>query len=222
MIPTDLDEQVARDARALYEFHSMDSGPVEADLILVAGSHDLRVADRAAELWHEQAAPLIVCSGGSGKVTSHEWSRAEGAVFAQRCVELGVDPDCVIEEREAANTGENFTKSRDLLDGMGTVVGTGIIVSKPYMARRAWATGSRQWPISRWFVRPPNISFEDYPSDETPFGRMVNLMVGDLQRLDVYAKSGFQVPVDVPDAIWAAYERLIRAGYDKFVIQDSR
>jgi uncharacterized SAM-binding protein YcdF (DUF218 family) len=221
MMPSGLDDQVVADARLLYEFHSMDSGPVTSDFILVAGSHDLRVADRAAELWLEQAAPLIVCSGGAGKVTSHEWSRPEGVVFAERCVNLGVDPECVIAEQEASNTGENFTKTRDLLSERGLQADTGIIVSKTYMARRAWATGSQQWPMKQWFVRPPAIDFEDYPTDDTPFERMVNLMVGDLQRLEVYATSGFQVPVEVPDALWSAYERLVNAGYDEFVIRET-
>ena len=43
-------------------------------------------------------------------------------------------------------------------------------------------------------------------------------MVGDLQRLRVYAEKGFQAPVEVPDEIWAAYERLVAAGYDQYVI----
>ena len=43
-------------------------------------------------------------------------------------------------------------------------------------------------------------------------------MVGDLQRLRVYAERGFQVPVEVPEQIWETYERLARAGYDRYVL----
>ena len=48
---------------------------------------------------------------------------------------------------------------------------------------------------------------------------MVNLMVGDLQRLDVYAEQGFQVPQEIPDEVWAAWQELVDAGFDQFVIR---
>jgi hypothetical protein len=44
-------------------------------------------------------------------------------------------------------------------------------------------------------------------------------MVGDLQRLSVYAEKGYQVPVSVPDDVWAAYDRLVAAGFDSQVIR---
>ena len=52
-------------------------------------------------------------------------------------------------------------------------------------------------------------------TDETT----ISLMVGDLQRLRVYAEMGFQAPVEVPDEIWSAYDRLVAAGYDQYVIK---
>jgi hypothetical protein len=43
-------------------------------------------------------------------------------------------------------------------------------------------------------------------------------MVGDLQRLRVYPEKGFQIPQEIPADVWAAYEELVRAGYDKYLI----
>ncbi len=213
-------KDVLADGKVLYDYHSLDSGPVSADVIIVAGSHDLRVADRAAELYLiEGAAPLVVCSGGSGKVTGKIWSQPEGALYAERCAQLGVPVSALIVEPLATNTGENFTFSRAILDANGTAARTGIIVSKPYMARRAWATASKQWPLDKWFTRPPRISFDEYPSEDVPLERMLNLMVGDLQRLRVYAAKGFQAPVEIPENVWQAYERLVSAGYDSFVLR---
>ena len=68
-------------------------------------------------------------------------------------------------------------------------------------------------------VRVPAIPFEKYWNDEESLKREINLMTGDLQRLIVYAEKGFQVPVDVPDHIWAACERLVEDGFDMFVIR---
>ena len=59
------------------------------------------------------------------------------------------------------------------------------------------------------------LTLEEYGCDEAT----LNLMVGDLQRLRVYAEKGFQAPVDVPEDVWAAYERLAAAGYDTYVIR---
>lgn len=211
-------DSILEDGRLLYEFLSRSDDVAAADLILVCGSHDLRVAEHAAKLYLACYAPLILCSGGYGKGTEGVWSKPEGLAFAERCMALGVPRDAIVIEDQAGNTGENFTLSHVLLDGKGITPETGIIVSKPYMAKRAWATGSKQWDTVKWFVNPPEISFDEYPSDETPLDQMIHLMVGDLQRMRVYVEKGYQVPVDVPQTIWSAYARLLAEGYTHFVI----
>ncbi len=209
-----------KDAKTLYEFHSAcDHAPMKADIILAAGSHDIRVADYAAELYKKGYASLLVCTGGLGKITDGLWNNPEAVVYAKRCIELGVPQNHIIMETEAKNTGDNFTLSKKLLTKLNIFPQTGLIVSKPYMAKRAWATGAKQWPEVQWVSTPQQMSFENYLSDETPLEREINVMVGDLQRLKVYAEKGYQVPVEVPDEIWCAYERLVADGYDEFVLK---
>ena len=213
-------EEILDDAKKLYEFHSETTGePVQADIILAAGSHDLRVPEYAARLFLEGVAPTVICSGGFGKITDELWSVPEGDVFAGRCIACGVPEDRILVEREATNTGENFSLSKKLCANAGLHPQTGVIVCKPYMAKRAWATGSKQWPEVRWQVRFPEIPFEEYCADDESLEREINLMTGDLQRLILYAEKGFQFPVDVPEHIWEAYERLVDDGYDMFVIR---
>jgi len=43
-------------------------------------------------------------------------------------------------------------------------------------------------------------------------------MVGDLQRLRVYAECGFQIQQEIPGEVWSAYEELVVAGYDRHLI----
>jgi hypothetical protein len=43
-------------------------------------------------------------------------------------------------------------------------------------------------------------------------------MVGDLQRIRVYAERGFQIPQEIPGDVWCAYEELVRDGYDQYLI----
>jgi hypothetical protein len=45
--------------------------------------------------------------------------------------------------------------------------------------------------------------------------RVINIMVGDLQRIRIYPAKGFQIPQDIPDEVWTAYERLVKWGFTK-------
>ncbi|MFA1547818.1 YdcF family protein [Actinomadura chokoriensis] len=201
-------------ARIIWD-HLVLSGPLsQADVILALGCHDTRVAAHAARLWHGGWAPLVVVSGGRGKITSG-WDETEARVFGRVVREHGVPEDALLLEETATNTGENITASRRLLGERGIAVARGILVAKPYMTRRALATARRQWPEAGWTASAPELGFEVFGGER----RSVELMVGDLQRMVVYAERGFQVPVPVPAAAWAAYEELARLGYDRHVIR---
>ena len=214
-----MEEAVFQAARQVYDFLSACPPPPEkADVILALGSHDLRVPDHAAALFLSGAAPLIICSGGYGKMTEGVFPEPEGVLFAARCAEKGVPPSAILIEDKAANTGENFSLSRTLTRGRD--IQTGIAVCKPYMAKRAWAAGTKQWPEARWSVSVPDIPFAQYAPDGEALEAEIALMAGDLQRLRVYAEKGYQAPVEVPAAVWAAYEKLVKAGYDRYVIPE--
>ena len=63
--------RIRQDAGQIYNFLAeREPLPEHADFILAAGTYDLRVADHAARLFLDGYAPLIVCSGGFGKLTS--------------------------------------------------------------------------------------------------------------------------------------------------------
>lgn len=215
------DADLRQDAELIFNFlteHQKEEA--HADILLIPGSHDLRVADHAAGLFLKGRADWLVCSGGFGKITEGSFNEPEAVLFARRCMKQGVPEDRIILEQEATNTGENFTNSRQVLASRGIVPKTGLIVCKPYMAKRAWATGTKQWPEVHWMVDPAPIAFSDYATPDTPYEQLVELLVGDLQRMAVYADQGFQVPVQVPENVWQAWERLVQAGFDRFVIDD--
>ena len=43
-------------------------------------------------------------------------------------------------------------------------------------------------------------------------------MVGDLQRVKLYADKGFQIHQDIPRDVWDAFEALVAAGYDSRLV----
>ena len=136
-------------AQILWDFHKIDHPLEKADLILGLGSYDLRVADHCAKLALEGFAPRILFSGSQGNFTRGKWPKSEAEMFADRAIEAGVSPDGILIESEATNTGENVRFARRLLDAKGIEVSSVILVSKPNMNRRGWATMQQWWPEAR-------------------------------------------------------------------------
>jgi uncharacterized SAM-binding protein YcdF (DUF218 family) len=126
--------------------------------------------------------------------------------------------DILIENR-STNTGENILFTRQLLQEKGLDPQSFILVQKPYMERRTYATFQKQWPGKTVYVTSPQISFEKYSTSEAPLEQVINVMVGDLQRVRVYAEKGFQIHQDIPGEVWNAYERLVALGFNKQLIR---
>jgi uncharacterized SAM-binding protein YcdF (DUF218 family) len=219
-VTREITDDVRRLAKVLWDFHVVADPIDRADFVVALGSHDERVATYAAALVLMKMSPVLVVSGGEGKVTGDLWSDSEAARFAALATSMGVAPDCVLVEPTARNTGENIVNARQTLQEAQLPARTGILVMKPYMARRARATARKQWPSVTWRVAPLPLSFEGYTSDDVPEDRMIDLLVGDLQRLWVYAEQGFQTPEVVPPDVRAAYDELVRRGFDRFVLSE--
>lgn len=204
----------------VWGYHQLGHVPEPADVIWALGSHDLRVADRAAELWHEGLAPLVVMSGGLGNLTEGVFERPEADLFAARAAELGVPAEAIVCENRSSNTGENVTFTRALLDGRGIVVKRVLAVQKPYMERRAYATIRMQWPEVAVQVTSPRLGFHDYCGDTIRREDVVHIMVGDLQRIMEYPKRGFMIEQEVPGGVVQAWEFLVSAGYRGHLLPD--
>jgi uncharacterized SAM-binding protein YcdF (DUF218 family) len=184
-----------------------------ADCIIVLGSHDLRVAERGAEVFLAGWAPLIVFSGNLGSLTSEIWDRPEAEIFADVAAAQGVPRERMLLETRATNTAENVAFSRELLAERGIVPRNAIAVQKPYMERRTLATFRQRWPELDVIVTSPQIPFEAYPNERISREDVIQIMVGDLQRLILYAERGWSAPQEVPLEVIDAFDRLVQAGY---------
>jgi uncharacterized SAM-binding protein YcdF (DUF218 family) len=212
--------KVLEAARKLWDYHHMNQMPAPADCILVLGSHDLRVANRGAELYLQGLSPILLFSGGLGNVTRGIWKDPEADQFARIALDMGVPAEAIFIENQSTNTGENIRFSRRLLEEKGLHPQSFIVVQKPYMERRSYATFKKNWPEKELMVTSPQISFEDYPTAEIPMERVIGIMVGDLQRIRIYPAKGFQIEQEIPADVWAAYEELVGWGFTEHMVKE--
>ena len=207
-------------AQILWDFHHMNHQLAKADCILALGSHDLRVAHRVADLYLEGWAPLVIMSGGLGNFTKNIWKDAEADQFAEVAIQRGVPANDILIENLSSNTGENILFTQRLLEQRGLNPQNFIVVQKPYMERRSYATFKKHWPDKKLLVTSPQIPFDTYATETIPLEKVINIMTGDLQRIKLYPAKGFQVYQEIPWEVWNTYEKLIDAGFNEHLIEE--
>jgi uncharacterized SAM-binding protein YcdF (DUF218 family) len=217
-----VDRRIRTFVEKVWKYHQMNHQLTRADAILVLCSHDTRVAERGAQLFLEGWAPLLIFSGGLGAITRAIWSEPEAEQFAAIAVSMGVPRDRILIENRSTNTGENVSFTRQLLADRGLDPQKFVLVQKPYMERRSFATFKKLWPEKDIVVTSPRVSLDEYLagySNETlSEDDVVSIMVGDLQRVKVYPEKGFQIPQDIPADVWEAFEALVAAGYNRHLV----
>ena len=230
--------EVKKYAEVIWEYHHMHQPREHADLMLVLGSHDLRVPRYAAPLYRDGLASHLIVSGGvahNDDLLKTGWEKTEAEMFRDVMVYGGVPVEAIMLETAARNTGENFSLSRKILEEKGVNFESVLVITKPYMERRAFATGTKQWPDKKIIVSSPQVSFDEYfeehqdqdrgrdqDQDEMPSPEdVLNIMMGDFQRIDIYGRKGFQTPQEIPPHAWEAFEYLKKLGYNKHLLPEA-
>jgi len=210
-------------AKVIWDYHHMSQPLEKCDLVFALGSSDLRVGEYAAQLFLDGYGDSLAISGGFGKITKDRFHKPEAEIFAEIAMQKGVPSEKIILETEAANTGQNITLMHRVLEEHNLHPSSLLVVTKPYMERRTYATFKKQWPDkdTKLIVASPSIAYEDYFTEELPKDFVINIMVGDLQRIKEYPRLGFQIEQEIPDAIWQAYGQLVAKGYDKALMKEA-
>ena len=216
-------DETAELARCIWDYMHLNHTLAPSDLILTLGSNDLRVAAHAADCYLRGLAPLLMFSGNVGALTRGVFAQPEAELFAAVAVQKGVPRDAILCETASTNTGDNLRFSYQLLQAHGLNPQRLILVQKPYMERRAYATFLQQWPAAAAqptvLVTSPPLAFESYADGLMPRAQFINVMVGDLQRIREYPKLGFQIPQAIPADVWSAFERLVEMGYNQRLVE---
>lgn len=209
--------QHRRDAETIWAFHRVGHDLSPCDAAIGLGSHDLGVATWAAELYRAGLFPVLVFSGGNSPTTAARFPRGEAVHYREHAIALGVPDSTILLEPHARNTGENIELSRAVLAAHGHVPRSVLLISKPYMERRALATCRKLWPEVEVSCTSEPLSLADYVRSIGDEKLVVDMLVGDLHRVIEYPRRGFAIEQDVPAEVLAAYERLRCAGFDSRV-----
>lgn len=215
---TDEDELLAK---KLWDYHHVNHRVKKADLIFILCSHDVRIAEYGSQLFLDGFAPEIAISGGlahQDDLLNTRWKKTEAEVFADVAIKMGVPKEKIVLETKAKNTGDNFELTEIILREKRLNPKIVICVQKPYMERRTLATGLKWWKDRELIITSPPVSFEEYTKGIISEEDMINIIVGDLQRIKLYAEKGFQVPQEIPNDVWYAYEQLVKHGYTKHLV----
>ena len=201
------------DALLIWDYHQMGHALKPVDAAIGLGSHDLGVADYASELYRNGLFPVLVFSGGNSPTTKARFPRGEAVHYKEHSVSLGVPSGSILVDAQATNTGQNIELSRKLLTEERVHPRVIMLISKPYMERRAYATSLKLWPEVEVVCASEPLKFDDYISSIGDAKLVLDMLVGDLQRVIEYPKQGFAVEQDVPEVVLSAFRRLIDAGF---------
>ena len=211
-------EQDWADAELIWGYHQMGHEPQPCEVAIGLGSHDLGVAEHAVELFRAGLFPVVVFTGATSPTTGQRFPRGEAEHYREHAVERGVPESAILVERHARNTGANITLSREVLAGAGLHPTSAVVISKPYSQRRVFATAGKVWPELDVVCASEPLSLPDYVKRIGDDRLVIDMMVGDLQRVIEYPKQGFALEQDVPTGVENAYTRLVAHGFTSRLI----
>ncbi len=213
-------QEIDAAAKIIWDYMHMHQELKKADCIFVLCSYDRRVGRYAADLFLKGYAPYILFSGGLTEETKKRFSKSEAETFADIAIACGVPHEKIIVENQSTHTADNIVYSKKILQERGLNFHSFILVQKPSNERRTYATFKQWWPDKECVVTSPPISYEDYPNEEISRDLMINNMVGDFQRIGVYAERGWLIPQEISDEAWGAYQKLVEWGYSQYLVKD--
>lgn len=205
--------------QVIWDYLGMHKTPEKADVIVGFGNFNTDIARRAAELYRQGYAPKVLFTGGLGRNTEGLLPEPEAVRFARVAMECGVPGEDILLEDKSTNTKENIDFTRQLLEERSIPHGKILGVHQPFMERRITAAMGVYWPELDFSVTSPQVTIPEYLARAKEQGitenASVSVIVGDFQRIDLYAKLGYQLPQHIPEEAWAAFRELVAMGYDK-------
>ena len=211
--------QALEPLQVIWNYLCLNEKPRKADVIVGFGNFNEDIPRRAAELYLQGYAPKILFTGGLGRNTVGLLPESEAARFARVAIGCGVPDEAIIREDKSTNTAENIHFTRKLLEDLNIPHDHILGVHQPFMERRITAAMGVYWPEQSFSVTSPQVTIQEYLEAAKTQGitenASISVIVGDFQRMKLYADNGWQIPQEIPESAWDAFYRLVELGYDK-------
>ena len=205
--------------QVIWDYLCLNQQPQKADVIVGFGNFNEDIPRRAAELYLQGYAPKVLFTGGLGRNTVGLLPESEASRFARVAMACGVPEDAIIKEDKSTNTAENIIFTRKLLEDLNVPHDHILGVHQPFMERRITAAMGVYWPEQQFSVTSPQVTIPQYLEAARAQGvtenASISVIVGDFQRMKLYADKGWQIPQEIPQTAWDAFHRLVALGYDK-------
>ena len=205
--------------QVIWDYLCLNVKPQKADVIVGFGNFNEDIPRRAAELYLQGYAPRILFTGGLGRNTVGLLPESEADRFARVAIGCGVPDEAIIREDKSTNTAENIIFTRKLLEELNIPHDHILGVHQPFMERRITAAMGVYWPELNFSVTSPQVTIPQYLEAAKVQGitenASISVIVGDFQRMKLYADKGWQIPQEIPQSAWEAFDRLVELGYDK-------
>lgn len=205
--------EVASDVETLWRYHQLGHELRPVDVAIGLGSHDPGVAVHAADLYHQGLFPIIIFTGANAPTTIERFPRGEAVHYREIALDRGVPESAILIETQATNTAENITFTHKLVSDIGLHPHSAVLISRPYQQRRAYATSRKLWPELDVIGSAQSLPLDQYVAAIGDSDRVINMLIGDTQRIRLFAEHGFAIPQEIPDDVDAAFHRLVSAGY---------
>ncbi len=159
-----INQEVLTLAKKLWNYHQLHHKLERSDCILVLGSLDTRTADRGADIYMQGYAPIIIFSGDwvsspkmYGKERKPSCLQPLPSTRAYHAKPSSLKIKAPIRARTSCSPSNCCRRTISSMESF-------IVVQKPYMERRSYATFKKHWPDKKLIVTSPLLSFEEYPN----------------------------------------------------------
>lgn len=190
----------------------------KADCIVGFGNYNCDIGIRAAELYHEGYSEKVLFSGGFGRNTLGLQTIAEAERFAEAAIKHGVPEQAIFIENLSTNSSENISFTRKMLEEIGIFARRLIVVHQPFMEKRTAAGFDIYWNDVEVLTTSPHTDIPTFFEHAVLYGvtekMVIEEIVGNFQRMDLYAEKGWQSRQEIPESAWDAFKKLVALGYD--------
>lgn len=174
-------------------FIFVENPPQKCDIIFIPGASDPGIPERAAELFHQGYAPLLLPAGGVsiklGKFAGVKRKKeiydgdyqTECEFYTDVLVKNHVPLSAIIPEDRSEHTRSNAFLSRAVADSHDLVISKGIICCKSFHARRCLMLYQLAFPEAELLVCPTEVfGINRHNWHTTEYG--IDRVLGELSR----------------------------------------